>query len=166
MHATGSAITGISVSPCGVGKTGSIRRAVTRTARLLPGRLKRTYIPGPPATLKTFGQFRVHVLYKLPEIPANTVIPEFAVSVTYRKHEKAENTSSILVSATNYFVIKDLQNQSYSIGRCGLAMSRGAGLDSKSDSLIKECHHCRPRTEWAWIENSGTVYNIRSFLSM
>jgi hypothetical protein len=34
---------------------------------------------------------RVHVLYKRPEIPANKVVPAIAVSVTYRKQEKAEN---------------------------------------------------------------------------
>ena len=56
-----------------------------------------------PAILKTVGQVRVHVLYKGPEIPANAVIPEFAISATYRKQEKAENPGSIPVSATNSF---------------------------------------------------------------
>jgi hypothetical protein len=50
--------------------------------------------------------FRVHVLYKPPEIPANGVIPAIAVSVTYRKHEKAGNTGSSPVSATNSFRIR------------------------------------------------------------
>src|SRR5215831_15860617 len=59
-------------------------------------------------TLKTFGQFRVHVLYKRPEIPANTAIPAFAVSVTYRKQEELGNPGSIPVSATMF---------SYSYGR-------------------------------------------------
>ena len=36
-------------------------------------------------------RIRVHVLYKRPEIPANGTIRAFAVSVTYRKHEKAQN---------------------------------------------------------------------------
>ena len=40
---------------------------------------------------------RVQILYKGPEIPANTVIPEFALSVTYRKYQKAENPGSIPV---------------------------------------------------------------------
>ena len=43
---------------------------------------------------------RVHVLYKRPEIPANTGNPAFANSVTYRKRENPANTGSILVSAT------------------------------------------------------------------
>src|SRR5262249_16330479 len=40
---------------------------------------------------------RVQILYKGPEIPANTVIPEFALSLTYRRYEKAENPGSIPV---------------------------------------------------------------------
>ena len=44
----------------------------------------------------------VHVLYKRAEIPANTSLPAIAVSVTYRKQEKAANTGSIPVSATNF----------------------------------------------------------------
>ena len=47
------------------------------------------------------GQFCVHSLYKRPEIPAKKAIPAFAVSLTYRKHEKAANPGSIHVSATN-----------------------------------------------------------------
>jgi hypothetical protein len=35
---------------------------------------------------KNFGHIRVHDLYKPTEIPANTSLPAFAVSVTYRKH--------------------------------------------------------------------------------
>ena len=45
-------------------------------------------------------QIRVHVLYRRPEIPANKVVPAIAGSVTYRNHEKVENTGSIPVSAT------------------------------------------------------------------
>jgi len=44
--------------------------------------------------------FRVHVLYKPPEIPANAVIPEFAISAAYRK--KAANTRSIPVSGSSH----------------------------------------------------------------
>jgi len=51
--------------------------------------------------LSTVLPMRVHVLYKRPEIPANSGIPAFAVSVTYRKQEKAANPGSILASATN-----------------------------------------------------------------
>src|SRR6516164_11815255 len=54
----------------------------------------------PRKTAKTSGQFRVHVLYKRPEIPAHEVVPAIAVSVTYRKHENAENPGSIPASAT------------------------------------------------------------------
>src|ERR1035438_9775165 len=61
-------------------------------------------------TLKSSGHFRVHVLYKRAEIPANAEIPEFDVSVTYRKHETAENTGSTPVSATNSINISQLQN--------------------------------------------------------
>ena len=43
----------------------------------------------------------VHVLYNPPEILANSVIRAIAVSVTYRKHDKAKNPGSIPVSATN-----------------------------------------------------------------
>ena len=48
-------------------------------------------------------------LYKRPEIPANTKIREIAVSVTYRKQEKAANPGSTPVSATNYLYINHLQ---------------------------------------------------------
>ena len=52
----------------------------------------------------------VHVLYKGPEIPANAVIPEFAISATCRKHEKVENPGSIPVSATkNHLEISALR---------------------------------------------------------
>ena len=53
-------------------------------------------------------QLLVQILYKRPEIPANCALPAFAVSATYRKQEKAENTGSIPVSATNSFQIKRL----------------------------------------------------------
>src|ERR1022692_2292630 len=103
MHVAVSAIAGISVSPCGVGKTGSIRRAVTRTARLLPGPSEADVYPWSPlATPKIFGQVRVHVLYKRAEIPANTAILAFAISVSYREQEKAANTGSTPVSATKF----------------------------------------------------------------
>jgi hypothetical protein len=46
---------------------------------------------------------RVQALYKRAEIPANKVVPAIAVSVTYSKQEKAANTGSIPVSATNSF---------------------------------------------------------------
>jgi len=40
-------------------------------------------------------------LYKRAEIPANAVIRAVAVSVIYRKQEKAANTGSTPVRATN-----------------------------------------------------------------
>jgi hypothetical protein len=55
-------------------------------------------------------------LYKRLEIPANKVIPAIAVSVTYRNHEKAENTGSIPVSAINLFIISNLQNYFTGLG--------------------------------------------------
>jgi len=51
----------------------------------------------------------VHVLYKRPEIPANTAIPAFADSATYRRQEMAANPGSTPVSATNPFRIICLQ---------------------------------------------------------
>ncbi len=47
-------------------------------------------------------QTRVQILYNEPENPANAVIPEFAFSLTCRKHEKTENAHSIPVSATMF----------------------------------------------------------------
>ena len=52
------------------------------TIRFSVSRSSNEHPRSPPATLKTFGQVRVHVLYKRAEIPANTMIPAFAVSVT------------------------------------------------------------------------------------
>ena len=60
-----------------------------------PGSLLRPVFPrrglanGHPWSLhkrKNFSPIRVHDLYKPTEIPANTSLPAFAVSVTYRKH--------------------------------------------------------------------------------
>ena len=50
-------------------------------------------------------------LYNPPEILANSGIRAIAVSVTYRKHDKAENPGSIPVSATNSFIIRYLQKR-------------------------------------------------------
>ena len=54
---------------------------------------------GGPHHLARFAH--VHVLYKRPEIPANTGVLAIVVSATYRKHVKAANPGSIPVSATN-----------------------------------------------------------------
>ena len=54
---------------------------------------------------------RVHVLYRRPEIPANTANPAFVVSVTCRKRWKAANPDSTPASATNSFAIIDLRRQ-------------------------------------------------------
>ena len=62
------------------------------------------------------GQIRVHVLYKWAEIPAKTVIPAIALSVTYRKEESPANTGSTPVSATKLFKIKHLQNRRIELG--------------------------------------------------
>ena len=68
--------------------------------------------PGPTRLGFVLGiSARVHVLYKVPEIPANNVLPAIAFSVSYWKHEKAENTGSTPVSATNSCVIIYLQNR-------------------------------------------------------
>jgi hypothetical protein len=81
-------------------------------------------------TLKTFGHFRVHVLYKRPEIPANGVIPAIAVSVTYRIHEKAENTGSTPVSATNALRINHLQKGMHRLGTGAFAPKSSSRLES------------------------------------
>jgi hypothetical protein len=61
-----------------------------------------------PVIFTKMSELRVHILYKRDEIPAKLLIPEFAVSVTYRKQEKAESPSSILVSATKRFIVNHL----------------------------------------------------------
>ena len=72
-------------------KRGSGERRAVRgfLAKLVMDRLTASPLPRflrlSPQTAKTFGQFRVHVLYKRPEIPANKVVPAIAVSVTYSK---------------------------------------------------------------------------------
>jgi len=63
--------------------------------------MKAPLLSGYPSSNTEFGQIRVHVLYKRTEIPAKTVIPAIALSVTYRKQESPANTGSIPVSATN-----------------------------------------------------------------
>ena len=50
-------------------------------------------------------------MYERLEIPANGAIPAFAFSVTSRKQVKVANPGSIPVSATNSFIIIDLQNR-------------------------------------------------------
>lgn len=49
----------------------------------------------PSRNSETVGQVCVHVLYKPAEIPAIKPVPAIPVSVTYRKHEKAQNRGSI-----------------------------------------------------------------------
>ena len=51
------------------------------------------------------------MLYKRAEIPANTVIPALAASVTYRKQEVGGEYGFDPVSATNPFRIICLQNE-------------------------------------------------------
>jgi hypothetical protein len=67
--------------------------------------MKAPLLSGCPSSNSELGQIRVHVLYKWAEIPAKTVIPAIALSVTYRKQESPANTGSIPVSATNLFRI-------------------------------------------------------------
>jgi hypothetical protein len=62
--------------------------------------MKAPLLSGCPSSNSELGQVRVHVLYKRGEIPAKTVIPAIALSVTYRKQESPANTGSIPVSAT------------------------------------------------------------------
>ena len=65
--------------------------------------MKAPLLSGYPSSNTEFGQIRVHVLYKWAEIPAKTVIPAIALSVTYRKRWRVPNPGSIPVSATNLF---------------------------------------------------------------
>ena len=80
-----------------------------------------------PSSNTEFGQIRVHVLYKRAEIPAKAIIPAIALSVTYRKQEKAENPGSTPVSATNPFRIICLQ-----MGAQGLPLRRSVTDTAKA----------------------------------
>ena len=71
--------------------------------------MKAPLLSGCPSSNSELGQIRVHVLYKWAEIPAKTVIPAIALSVTYRKQESPANTGSTPVSATKPFRIICLQ---------------------------------------------------------
>src|SRR5260370_35807007 len=73
--------------------------------------MKASLLSGCPSSNSEFGQIRVHVLYKWAEIPAKTIIPAIALSVTYRKQESPANTGSTPVSATKPFRIIRLQNR-------------------------------------------------------
>ena len=42
----------------------------------------------PPSNTENLWPRRVHILYKRPEIPANTAIPALAISVTYRNRRR------------------------------------------------------------------------------
>lgn len=48
----------------------------------------------PSSDTENLSRVRVHVLYKRAEIPANKAVPALAVSVTYRKQERAANPGS------------------------------------------------------------------------
>jgi len=65
--------------------------------------MKAALLSGCPSSNSELGQIRVHVLYKRAAIPAKTVIPAIALSVTYRKREKSADPGSIPVSATDSF---------------------------------------------------------------
>ena len=80
-----------------------------------------------PVELPNAHALRVHVLYKRPEIPANTAIAALAVSVTYRKHEWAANPGSTPVSATKAFIIIGLQKRRMELGLRRSAKDWGQG---------------------------------------
>jgi len=67
----------------------------------------RVWIPA-SSTRNQLAKIRVQIFYKRPEIPANTVVLAIAFSVTWRKHEKAENPGLTPVSATKSFTISVL----------------------------------------------------------
>jgi hypothetical protein len=69
-----------------------LRAHDARDGPVLPGDL---ILPSPLHDGKSSAKVRVQVLYKRPEIPANGLVPAIAVSVTYTKHERAENPGSI-----------------------------------------------------------------------
>src|ERR1700756_306952 len=92
--------------------------------------MKAPLLSGCPPSNTEFGQIRVHVLYKRAEIPAKTVIPAIAVSVTYRKQESLANTGSTPVSATKPFKIIYLQKWLTDLGVRALRRRRGQGMIS------------------------------------
>ena len=71
--------------------------------------MKAPLLSGCPSSNSELGQIRVHVLYKWAEIPAKTVIPAIALSVTYRKRWRVPNPGSTPVSATKSFQINNLK---------------------------------------------------------
>src|SRR5262249_1639795 len=91
----------------------------------------------PPSTLRGHlaASARVQILYKRGEIPANKVVPAIAVSVTYRKHEKAENPGSIPVrELPTSFKINHLQDRRTKVGTGALPQRRGQGRESRLNS--------------------------------
>jgi hypothetical protein len=89
--------------------------------------MKAPLLSGCPSSNSELGQIRVHVLYKRAEIPAKTVIPAIALSVTYRKQESPANTGSTPVSATKHFEFIDLQRWIQSLGADALRQRWGQG---------------------------------------
>src|SRR5258708_37919098 len=96
--------------------------------------MKPPLLSGCPSSNSELGQIRVHVLYKRAEIPAKTVIPAIALSVTYRKQESLANTGSIPVSATKFFKIIHLQDQRTRLDTGALPPKTGLGRESRSNS--------------------------------
>jgi hypothetical protein len=105
-----------------------------------------------PQTAKTFGQFRVHVVHKRPEIPANTAIPAFAFSVTSRKQVKVANTGSIPVSATNSFISNtcEIHVQGWSCNEAQKDVAQGWN----PNRIVKVSPLPDHRRHGVWIERS------------
>jgi hypothetical protein len=128
-------------------RRGALKASTTADCGFVAGRSRDTGHPSFSAGLlgaesrlrsphfRDVAQIRVHVLYKLAEIPANTANPEFAASVTYRKHGKAENPGSIPVSATNSIGISYLRKRCTRLPLQSAPQKTSSGLEYKWDSL-------------------------------
>jgi hypothetical protein len=90
------------VRPCAEVSLGPWLNWCTRMKKCIPAQTAR------PFEEISLIRIHVHVLYKRPEIPANSAVHAIAISVTYRKQEKTENTGSIPVSATKSFIFNHL----------------------------------------------------------
>ena len=102
------------------------------TIRFSVSRSSNEHPRSPPATLKTFGQVRVHVLYKRAEIPANTMIPAFAVSVTIGNRRRRRIRVRPPLALPNY-----LESSACKMRVQGLPLRRSVterpGRDSRSN---------------------------------
>jgi hypothetical protein len=109
--------------------------------RLTPGRPTDAIAEGCVSRTATKSEVRVHVLYKGVEILAKMAFPAFAISVTYRRQEMAENSGSIPVSVTNYFKINHLQTRCTGVAVQASAKDTArAGIRMNRAEFVREPH--------------------------